>query len=100
MRPVARSALYLLAVATVLGFIPTALAHGDEMDMDMGHGVEPPKLDPDAYPPTYFAHSEYTGVIYAHICLMAVAWVIILPTCEKTILLMSFPGQGTDSGLH
>lgn len=100
MRLVARSALYLLAAAAVLGFVPTALAHGDEMDMDMGHGAEPPKPGPDSYPPTYFAHPEYTGVIYAHICLMAVAWVVVLPIGEEdillNILLVSASGPGTD----
>ncbi|KAM0324544.1 hypothetical protein ACHAQA_007929 [Verticillium albo-atrum] len=38
-------------------------------------GSEPP----DPYPPTYFGLADHGGVMYAHIALMILAWVIVLP---------------------
>ncbi|KAI1501549.1 hypothetical protein F5X99DRAFT_418457 [Biscogniauxia marginata] len=49
------------------------------MDMDMDMTAEEPKPDPDSYPPTYFSHPEHAGVMYAHIALMVVSWVFVLP---------------------
>ncbi|KAF4556335.1 Hypothetical protein D9617_1g082110 [Elsinoe fawcettii] len=46
-----------------------------------GHGTHAHMLaapQPDL-PPTYFTHPEYAGWMYAHIILMTLAWVIILP---------------------
>ncbi|RFU75511.1 hypothetical protein TARUN_6755 [Trichoderma arundinaceum] len=50
--------------------------HGD-MEMDM----EEPEVQQDdsEYPPNYFAHPEHRQVLYAHIALMTLAWVIFLP---------------------
>ncbi|KAL7790381.1 hypothetical protein V8C37DRAFT_384944 [Trichoderma ceciliae] len=45
--------------------------HGDE--------EEPVQQDDTEYPPTYFAHPEHTWLLYAHISLMTLAWVIFLP---------------------
>ncbi|KAJ9134727.1 Integral membrane protein [Pleurostoma richardsiae] len=44
-------------------------------------GAEEANPDPDEYPPTYFAHPEHRGVIYTHITLMTLAWVLMLPVC-------------------
>ncbi|KAI2634551.1 hypothetical protein GGS21DRAFT_490619 [Xylaria nigripes] len=78
-------AFRLLAWLAVACALPTVLAHGgDSMAMDMGeHREQPaeePKPDPDSYPPTYFAHPEHVSVIYAHIGIMILAWVFMLPT--------------------
>lgn len=48
------------------------------------------------YPPTYFAHPEHANVLYAHIALMTLAWVVFLPvgmySMLQTGLLPVFPG--------
>ncbi|KAI1136340.1 hypothetical protein F5Y05DRAFT_415111 [Hypoxylon sp. FL0543] len=83
MRSTAQSALKLLALVAVAGALPAVLAHGHDdegtMDMDMDMSKEEPKPDPDSYPPTYFSHPEHVVEIYAHIALMVVSWVIMLP---------------------
>lgn len=83
----------LLATAIVLAAAPAVLAHGGDegaegMDMSSGHSGSssdmheakpPPSNAPSSYKPTYFAHPEHVGVIYAHIAVMTVAWVFALP---------------------
>ncbi|PTD10660.1 hypothetical protein HYE67_006353 [Fusarium culmorum] len=68
-----------------LALLPIVFAHGDSQDMGkMNMGIDhnsnttqsPKHQD---YPNTYFAHSEHSGVIYAHISLMVISWVFILP---------------------
>jgi hypothetical protein len=78
----ARSAFSLHVAAAILSTLPAVFAHGDEgdsMDMDMGMGAEEPRPDYNAYPPTYFTHPEHRGLIYAHIALMVLSWIVILP---------------------
>ncbi|KAI0906944.1 hypothetical protein F4823DRAFT_48493 [Ustulina deusta] len=82
--------LRLLALLAIAGALPAVFAHGggeDAMSMDnnedmSGHGMggEDPKPDPDSYPPTYFAHPEHVATVYAHIGIMIVGWVFVLPT--------------------
>ncbi|KAI0165072.1 hypothetical protein GGR52DRAFT_93485 [Hypoxylon sp. FL1284] len=89
MRSATRSALQLLALVAVAGALPAVLAHGDEgatdmdkdmnMNMNMNMTKADPKPDPDSYPPNYFAHPEHVVEIYAHIVLMAIGWVFMLP---------------------
>lgn len=71
------TALSLLATAAILGALPAVLAHGD----DGGEGMAAPQEDQklDSYPPTYFSHPEHRGVMYAHIVLMVLGWVFVLP---------------------
>ncbi|KAK6852051.1 hypothetical protein PG995_012176 [Apiospora arundinis] len=72
------TALSLLATVALIGAIPAVLAHGDDGEgMDMGAPKEDQKMD--SYPPTYFSHPEHRGVMYAHIVLMVLGWVIVLP---------------------
>ncbi|KAH8653317.1 hypothetical protein BX600DRAFT_74605 [Xylariales sp. PMI_506] len=78
-RPVMKTVLVLLATAVVLGSLPAVLAHSDEGEMDMDMSAEESKPDPDSYPPTYFAHAEHRGVVYAHIALMVLGWTVLLP---------------------
>ncbi len=79
------SAVTFLAGLAALAALPTALAHGDEnMTMGGGSGMEgmgeaAAPLPEEEYAPTYFAHPEHKGVIYAHIIMMIVSWVFLLP---------------------
>lgn len=75
----------------VLLFALTASAHEDEThmadDMDMGMttagagmplGATPPNATL-AVPPSYFRYPEHSHLILAHIGLMTIAWVFVLP---------------------
>ncbi|KAI0542472.1 hypothetical protein GGR58DRAFT_524983 [Xylaria digitata] len=81
--------LRLLALLAIVGALPAVFAHGgDEMNMGDnenmgGHeemGGDAPRPDPDSYPLIYFAHPEHVTAIYAHIGIMVVGWVFVLPT--------------------
>ncbi|KAH8887067.1 hypothetical protein GQ53DRAFT_657150 [Thozetella sp. PMI_491] len=82
----ATSALATLASIAALGLVPAALAHGDE-HAEMGAPSQP--LPEDQYAPTYFAHPDYRGTILAHIALMVVAWVLLLPVAVMLSLARS-----------
>jgi hypothetical protein len=93
-------ALRTLAGALLLGLLPLAVAHGhdgDAMDMDAMAGTSDSSvarptilstssdianLSTPVYPPNYFAHSEYGGLMLAHIALMSIAWAFVLPVGE------------------
>ncbi len=87
MRSTTRSAVLVLAGAAVCGLVvpAAALAHGDDgADMSMGaagngNAGPGPKPDETAYPPAYFGLPEHSGLMYAHIALMTLAWVFMLP---------------------
>jgi hypothetical protein len=89
MKSTAVPLLLLGASLAVLGLIPAALAHGEHMSEDMATDMamdtgtdgtgESSKLPEDQYPPTYFGYAEHRSVIYAHISVMVLAWVIMLP---------------------
>lgn len=109
MKSAARSAWSLLfAAALVLCALPAVLAHGDEhaaagadmeMDMDMDMSAEDSsKPDAGSYAPTYFTHPEHRGLIYAHIGLMVLSWVVILPLGKEryTIRATADPGASVD----
>ena len=75
----------------VLLFALTASAHEDEthmaadMDMEMataGAGMPLGATTSNAtleVPPSYFRYPEHTHLILAHIALMTIAWVFVLP---------------------
>lgn len=77
-----RSIIPLLVLFFLLA--PAVSAHGEHaqhehgMSMSMSHD-DAPKKDPSDYPPTYFAHGEYVGWIYAHIALTIISCVFVLP---------------------
>lgn len=84
-----RPLLAALAGAAVLGLlVPTALAHGGDEGGHGGHGgmemtdADKPKPE-EEYPLTYFAHPDHKTAIYAHIALMVLAWVFILPVGKE-----------------
>lgn len=88
MRSTTESALKLLALVAVAGALPAVFAHGGsegtmDMDTDMDMSQEESKPDPDSYAPTYFSHPEHVVEIYAHIALMVISWVIMLPLGKK-----------------
>ncbi|OAA54800.1 integral membrane protein [Niveomyces insectorum RCEF 264] len=104
MRSTAQSILgsSLLLGACVLALAPAVvLAHGDDEPTNMdgmgGMGAvdavstnttDAPK--PEAsYPPTYFAHPEHRGMMYAHILLMTLGWVFALPAAVMLSLARS-----------
>lgn len=74
MKAITTFALRAVASAAVLGLVPAVLGHGDDMKMEKGEA--------DKYPPTYFAHPEHQTAIYAHIGLMVLGWVFVLPIGE------------------
>lgn len=97
MRSTTTQALRLLALLAVATALPAVFAHGDEDmmmgdDGDMGSnggmGAEDPKPDADSYPPTYFAHPEHVTAIYAHIGIMVIGWVFMLPTGMRIAALL------------
>jgi hypothetical protein len=81
-----------LAGALLLGLLlPLAAAHGHDEDASMAMGMgmsmaEPAAPSPSATaepaPPNYFTHPEHRGLMYAHIGLMTLAWVFVLPVGE------------------
>lgn len=85
MSPVPNRRALSLGIALAI-LVQTALCHGHEsQEMGMEMPMSPPALNSSAqavhkeYSPTYFAHAEHAGLIYAHITLSVVAWVFILP---------------------
>lgn len=87
-----RSVFRVASAAAFLGLLlPVVLAHGDDgtvdMDMSMGDNVTAMGDEPATdvkYPPTYFAHAEHRGVLVAHIALMVLAWVVVLPLGKRS----------------
>jgi uncharacterized protein DUF2427 len=88
-----RSLLRNTTAFVVLALLPAALGHGDEHGHDaaMGHSMADEGHDhaaPDAptpgdeYPDTYFALADHAGLMYAHIALMILAWIFVLPVGE------------------
>ena len=68
--------------AATLGLVVAVMAHGDDDNMDMAGGNSPVP-NSDSYPPTYFALADHAGVMYAHIAVMLISWVVVLPAGEN-----------------
>jgi len=74
-----------LPAAVLLGLASVAVAHGHDEDMGMNMGepsIARPTINPGAnvtVPETYFRHGEHSGLLTAHIFLMSIAWIFILP---------------------
>lgn len=82
----------------LLGLVPLIAAHGDdetEMDLDMSMQMSSTATAIDtatasavmnstamAEPSSYFRHPEHGGLMVAHIILMTIGWVFVLPICE------------------
>jgi len=71
--------------AILLGLTSVAVAHGHDEDMNMNMGessITHPTMTSGAnvtLPETYFRYGEHSGLLAAHIFLMTIAWVFILP---------------------
>lgn len=84
-----------LESAAVLGLglflLPVVGAHGDDMDMDMNmdaNAAPDPHSSDHHIPvsassweirPSYCSHSGHASLMYGHIALMILSWVIVLP---------------------
>jgi len=82
-----RSFMLSIVGAAAISLVPAALAHGDGMDMAMGDesmSAAEHHVENSGYPPTYFSHPEHRGLIYTHIALMVLSWVIVLPVGKNT----------------
>lgn len=73
------------AGAVLLGLASIAVAHGhdEDMNMDMGDSsIARPTITSAANvvaPSSYFRYGEHSGLMIAHIFLMVIAWVFVLP---------------------
>jgi hypothetical protein len=79
----------LVGVA-LLGLVSVVVAHGhdddEDMSMDMGMGrPEVTKPMDEAVPQTYFNYGEHSGLLLAHILLMTIGWVFVLPIGKKLL---------------
>jgi hypothetical protein len=82
----------ILAGAVLLGFISSVVAHGHDenegMNMDMSGMPSSRPTIPTATdsamaePASYFQLTEHTGLMFAHILLMTIGWIFVLPIGE------------------
>ncbi|KAF3005032.1 hypothetical protein E8E13_009108 [Curvularia kusanoi] len=77
----ARRTVAIAAAAVLLQLLPFVAAHGDEhgegMDMS-AHNAPAPKPEGDGSQ-SYWSLSEYATLMYWHIALEILAWVVVLP---------------------
>lgn len=91
MQPPSRN-FVILAGVVLLGFISSAVAHGhdehEDMNMDMGRmsnsrpTIATATNGTMAEPASYFQLTEHFGLMFAHILLMTIGWVFVLPVGE------------------
>lgn len=97
MKSRAEAAFKLLALAAIVAALPTVLAHGGDhddggmdmggdADMNMGGADEAANVEADPSQMSYFTYAEHTTAIYAHIALMVIGWVVLLPIGKKAFL--------------
>jgi hypothetical protein len=74
-----RVILRVATAALLLALLPLVAAHGDE-HMDMGgHEMAEPETQDDSLPRSYWSLSEYGTLMYWHIALEILAWIVVLP---------------------
>jgi hypothetical protein len=87
-----RTIYHVFVALLLLGLLPAAIAnaHGDEViaNSDMGGmkmgGMNSSKLLPvEPAPMSYFRYPEHSGWIYAHIFIMMLGWVVVLPLGKR-----------------
>jgi hypothetical protein len=72
-------ALTIATAALLLELLPWVAAHGDgHMDMS-AHNVPLPQIQDDGQPASYWSLSEHATLMYWHIALEVLAWVVVLP---------------------
>jgi hypothetical protein len=75
-----RTALTIATAALLLDLQSRVAAHGDEpMDMS-AHDAPHPKTHKNDQMLSYWSLSEHATLMYWHIALEILAWVVILPT--------------------
>ncbi len=85
-----------LAILSLLGLVPLAFGHGfdndvgDPMRMDMSGGASQlvslsntAMNSTEPVQPNFFSHSEFSGLMLAHIVSMTIAWFFVLPIGER-----------------
>lgn len=83
----ARKTVTLATAALLLHLLPLVAAHGDEhhgeaMDMS-AHSAPAPQPQSNA-PQSYWRLTEYAALMYWHIALEVLAWVVVLPVGKLT----------------
>ncbi|KAF2827636.1 hypothetical protein CC86DRAFT_405747 [Ophiobolus disseminans] len=74
-----RIALTIAVAVLLLEFLPPVAAHGDDhMDMS-AHDAPQPQPQNDGQPRSYWSLSENVALLYWHIGLEILAWMVILP---------------------
>jgi hypothetical protein len=76
-----RVAVVIATAALLLELVPRALAHGEEhMDMSAHNAPQPqPQVHDGDKPGSYWSLSEHVTLMYCHVALEILAWVVILP---------------------
>lgn len=87
--------LTLATAALLLEVLPLVAAHGDEHNdgpMDMGmdmHDAPRPPVEDSGAPRSYWSLSEHATLMYWHIGLEILAWVVILPVGRLILFYLS-----------
>ncbi|KAF2466711.1 uncharacterized protein BDR25DRAFT_317392 [Lindgomyces ingoldianus] len=76
-----RRVLTLATAALLLEVLPRVVAHGnDGGHIDIGaHDAPRPQVQDNGRPQSYWSFPEHSGLIYIHITLEVITWVVILP---------------------
>ncbi|UPX19172.1 uncharacterized protein EKO05_0009442 [Ascochyta rabiei] len=77
-----RGTLAIATAALLLQLLPLVAAHGDEQHgakMDMSAHEAPAPQPQDDAPQSYWGLSEYAALMYWHIALEILAWIVVLP---------------------
>ncbi|KAI9743291.1 MAG: hypothetical protein M1818_003137 [Claussenomyces sp. TS43310] len=71
----------LFGSVLVLSLVSVASGHGSDAEMEMDHAKAAfNSTDPlNMGPPSYFRHDEHSGLMVAHIILMSIGWIFVLP---------------------
>jgi hypothetical protein len=73
-----RTALTIATAALLLELLPRVVAHGVG-HMEMSTPNAPQSRQEDGQPRSYWALSEHATLMYWHIALEILAWVVVLP---------------------
>jgi hypothetical protein len=74
-----RVAVAIATAALLLELAPRALAHGDEHMNMSAHDAPQPQPHDGGEPASYWDLSEHVTLMYCHIALEILAWVVMLP---------------------
>jgi hypothetical protein len=84
-----RVRVFVLAIAALLlEVLPLVAAHGDENDVPMDNAQQD-LVDNDGASRSYWSLSEHATLMYWHIALEILAWIVILPVGEFSSIIFS-----------